>query len=111
MTPPALNMSRLLDYRLRLVAKLRQVSIKTARDWRDGGNKKWDKALKELRKAGVFVPDLNKSFFDLAKEDALEIPDIPEIPELPDPFQGLEDFTLESLSKTLPLPKAGQGQP
>ena len=99
-------MSRLLDYRLRLVAKLRQVSIKTARDWRDGGNKKWDKAIKELRKAGHNIPDTTKSFFDQDYEDTLEAPDIPEIPDLPDPFKGLESFTLESLSKTLPSPKA-----
>ncbi|MFZ4600405.1 MAG: hypothetical protein ACOYNN_17330 [Terrimicrobiaceae bacterium] len=100
-------MSRLLDYRLRLVAKLRQVSIKTARDWRDGGNKKWDKAIKELRKAGHNIPDTTKSFFDQDYEDTLEAPDIPEIPDLPDPFKGLESFTLESLSKTLPSPKDG----
>lgn len=105
MTPPARYMSRLLDYRLRLVAKLRQVSIKTARDWRDGGNRKWDKAIKELRKAGHSIPDPNSSFFDQVRE-AEDTIDIPDIPEIPDPFTGLESFTLESLSKTLPSPKA-----
>jgi len=98
-------MSRLLDYRLRLVAKLRQVSIKTARDWRDGGNKKWDKAIKELRRAGHRLPDPDKSFFDQDCEDALEAPDTPEAPVAPEYFKGLEVFTLDSLSKSLP-PKA-----
>jgi len=99
-------MSRLLDYRLRLVAKLRQVSIKTARDWRDGGNKKWNKAIKELRRAGVFVPEPNASFFE-----AQDIPDTQYTPAPDRAYKGMEAFSLESLSKTLPLPKAGQGQP
>lgn len=33
---------------LRRVAKLRQVTIKTARDWRDSENQKWFQALEEL---------------------------------------------------------------
>jgi hypothetical protein len=36
---------------LRRVAKLRQVTIKTARDWRDSENRKWFQALEELRRA------------------------------------------------------------
>ena len=39
-----------LDYRLRQVAALRQVSIKTARDWRDSQNHKWEEALAEIAK-------------------------------------------------------------
>ena len=41
-------MPRRLDYRLGQVAALRQVSIKTARDWRDSQNKKWAKAISEI---------------------------------------------------------------
>jgi hypothetical protein len=74
-------MSRLLDYRLRLVAKLRQVSIKTARDWRDGGNRKWDKAIKELRGAGHPIHSPHLTFFEQDEEATLEAPDIPEILE------------------------------
>lgn len=39
-----------LDPRLCQVAKLRQISIKTARDWRDSENHKWTKALAEIEK-------------------------------------------------------------
>ena len=39
-----------LDYRLRQVAALRQVSIKTSRDWRDSENHKWMEALVEIAK-------------------------------------------------------------
>lgn len=39
-----------LDYRLRQVAALRQVSIKSARDWRDSENHKWEEALAEIEK-------------------------------------------------------------
>ena len=41
-------MPRRLDYRLSQVAALRQVSIKTARDWRDSENKKWATAITEI---------------------------------------------------------------
>lgn len=41
-------MSNFLDPKLRRVAKLRQVTIKTARDWRDSENRKWFQALEEL---------------------------------------------------------------
>ena len=43
-------MSYPLDINLRRVAKLRQVTIKTARDWRDSENLKWFTALEELVK-------------------------------------------------------------
>lgn len=43
-------MSYPLDINLRRVAKLRQVTIKTARDWRDSENLKWFTALDELVK-------------------------------------------------------------
>ena len=41
-------MPRRLDYRLSQVAALRQVTIKTARDWRDSENKKWATAISEI---------------------------------------------------------------
>jgi len=46
----SLSMSYPLDINLRRVAKLRQVTIKTARDWRDSENLKWFTALEELVK-------------------------------------------------------------
>jgi len=46
----SLYMSYPLDINLRRVAKLRQVTIKTARDWRDSENLKWFTALEELVK-------------------------------------------------------------
>jgi hypothetical protein len=42
------HMPRRLDYRLGQVAALRQVTIKTARDWRDSENKKWATAISEI---------------------------------------------------------------
>ena len=45
-----LSMSYPLDINLRRVAKLRQVTIKTARCWRDSENLKWFTALEELVK-------------------------------------------------------------
>ena len=41
-------MPRRLDYRLSQVAALRQITIKTARDWRDSENKKWATAISEI---------------------------------------------------------------
>ena len=38
-------MPKYLDYRLRQVAELKQVTIWTARSWRDSGSKKWFEAL------------------------------------------------------------------
>jgi hypothetical protein len=43
-------MARPLDYRLKQVAALRQVSIKTAREWKQGANKKWFDALAAVEK-------------------------------------------------------------
>jgi hypothetical protein len=37
------------------VARLRQVSIKTARDWRDSSNDKWFMALEELKTEDVVI--------------------------------------------------------
>ena len=41
-------MPRRLDYRLGQVAALRQITIKTSRDWRDSENKKWATAISEI---------------------------------------------------------------
>ena len=41
-------MPRRLDYRLTQVAALRQITVKTARDWRDSENKKWATAISEI---------------------------------------------------------------
>ena len=72
-------MSYLLDPNLRRVAKLRQVTIKTARDWRDSENRKWFRALEELaeqkRKTG---------------RDNLT-------PSSDDPFAGLDELDIEAV--------------
>ncbi|NCY21757.1 hypothetical protein EBX31_07355 [bacterium] len=47
---PGTGMPCRLDYRLRQVAALRQISIKTSRDWRDSRNHKWEEALAEIAK-------------------------------------------------------------
>ena len=46
---------------LKKVAHLRQVSIKTARDWRDSSNSKWFLALEELmaKDAVIDLPHLD----------------------------------------------------
>ena len=44
-----------LDETLKKVARLRQVSIKTARDWRDSSNDKWFMALEELKTEDVVI--------------------------------------------------------
>ena len=38
-------MGKYLDYRLKQVAELKQITIWTARSWRDSGSKKWHAAL------------------------------------------------------------------
>ena len=48
-------MPRPLDETLKKVARLRQVSIKTARDWRDSSNNKWFLALEELKTEDVVI--------------------------------------------------------
>jgi hypothetical protein len=48
-------MPRPLDETLKKVARLRQVSIKTARDWRDSSNDKWFMALGELKTEDVVI--------------------------------------------------------
>ena len=39
------DMPKYLDYRLKQVAELKQITIWTARSWRDSGNKRWFQAL------------------------------------------------------------------
>lgn len=46
-------MPKRLDYRLKQVAEIRQVGISTARSWRDGGNRKWFKALEDIEKQAI----------------------------------------------------------
>ena len=48
-------MPRPLDETLKKVARLRQVSIKTARDWRDSSNDKWFMALEKLKTEDVVI--------------------------------------------------------
>jgi hypothetical protein len=48
-------MPRPLDETLKKVARLRQVSIKTARDWRDSSNDKWFMALEVLKTEDVVI--------------------------------------------------------
>ena len=48
-------MPRPLDETLKKVARLRQVSIKTARDWRDSSNDNWFLALEELKTEDVVI--------------------------------------------------------
>lgn len=87
-----------LDYNLRRVAKLRQVSIKTARDWRDGGNRKWLSALEELeelrRKTGRDILESEtRGFFDID----VEAPDIQDTPEIQEAIQYVQSFTAPPL--------------
>ena len=71
-------MSYPLDFNLRRVAKLRQVSIKTARDWRDSENRKWFLALEDLarfrKERGRDIIDTERrSFFDELNLAELEV--------------------------------------
>lgn len=43
-------MPKYLDYRLRQVAELKQVTIWTARSWRDSGSKRWHAALADVER-------------------------------------------------------------
>lgn len=75
---PLLLMSYPLDFNLRRVAKLRQVSIKTARDWRDSENRKWFLALEDLarfrKERGRDIIDTEgRSFFDELNLAELEV--------------------------------------
>ena len=74
------HMSYPLDFNLRRVAKLRQVTIKTARDWRDSENHKWFKALEELKKQRILHSD--ESFGGRAFWDDLSILEEPPVIEL-----------------------------
>jgi hypothetical protein len=87
-----------LDFNLRRVAKLRQVTIKTARDWRDGENRKWFSALEELkelkRKTGRDIIDAEpRGFFSIG----METPDIQDIPEIRKAVIELESFSVPPL--------------
>ena len=46
-------MPKRLDWRLRAVAELRQISTETARRWRDGCNQKWFKALTDMERENI----------------------------------------------------------
>ena len=75
---PLLLMSYPLDFNLRRVAKLRQISIKTARDWRDSENRKWFLALEDLarfrKERGRDIIDTEgRSFFDELNLAELEV--------------------------------------
>ena len=75
---PLLLVSYPLDFNLRRVAKLRQVSIKTARDWRDSENRKWFLALEDLarfrKERGRDIIDTERrSFFDDLNLAELEV--------------------------------------
>ena len=62
-----IDMARPLDYRLKQVAALRQVSIKTAREWKQGANKKWFEALAAVEKENKKRERTNR--VQLGKED------------------------------------------
>ena len=64
-------MPRPLDETLKKVARLRQVSIKTARDWRDSSNEKWFLALEELKTEDVVI-DFPKVVFSRGEVLALQ---------------------------------------
>ena len=109
-------MPRLLDPDLIRVARHRQISIKTARDWRDSDNHKWHSALSEIGyrpavdvpavpiPSGGFFTDGNKADTASTATDPL----------LSDPFAGVkmvcplgdrdpfEGISLADLSKTIP---------
>jgi hypothetical protein len=64
-------MPRRLDERLKKVAFSRQVSIKTARDWRDSSNDKWFMALKEIEAQDAVI-DMPPVEFNRAEVEALD---------------------------------------
>jgi len=49
----AFLMPKYLDYRLRQVAEFRQITIQTARTWRDSGSKKWYESLKAVERENL----------------------------------------------------------
>ena len=63
-------MPRRLDERLKMVAFSRQVSIKTARDWRDSSNDKWFVALAEIEAQDAVI-DMPPVEFTRAEVEAL----------------------------------------
>jgi len=64
-------MPRLLDERLKKVAFCRQVSIKTARDWRDSSNDKWFMALAEIQTQDAVI-DMPPVEFSRTEAGALD---------------------------------------
>jgi hypothetical protein len=101
---PAQEVPRLLDPALLRVARHRQVSIKTARDWRDSDNRKWHDALCEIGYLPAIevpaAPLPSHGFFDAsipaetattaktATDPSLDDP-FEEV-ELEDPFEGVD---------------------
>ena len=113
LTPPALSMPRLLDPDLKRVARHRQVSIKTARDWRDADNRKWHDALCEIGyRPAIEVPAVSlpsQGFFSPSQPaktattastatDPLSSDPFDGM-ELTDPFEGKDPFDGFGLSE------------
>lgn len=91
-----------LDRNLRRVAKLRQVTIKTARDWRDSENRKWFSALEEVeelrRKTGKDIIRTEPvGFFDALAELEVESLDIQDTPEIQEAIRSVQSFTAPPL--------------
>lgn len=106
-------MPRLLDPALVRVARHRQVSIKTARDWRDSDNRKWHDALAEIGYLpAIEVPAVPVGGFfgkpeastpdhtaDKATTATSPNPDPFNGLELVDPFEGQDPFAGFSLDE------------
>ena len=108
-------MPRLLDPALVRVARHRQVSIKTARDWRDADNRKWHEALAEIGYLpAIEVPAVSVGgFFDKADPSPAHTATTADkatspnhdpfnglgLVELKDPFEGQDPFAGVSLEE------------
>lgn len=113
---PAPSMPRLLDPDLKRVARHRQVSIKTARDWRDADNRKWHDALCEigyrpaievpavpLPSQGFFSPSQTaKTAITASTATASPLSDPLHEIELADPWDGKDPFGGVELSEIKP---------
>jgi len=107
-------MPRLLDPALVRVARHRQVSIKTARDWRDADNRKWHDSLSEIGYQPIEVSAValpSGGFFEPARKankastaTLSEIPDPFEGIEIPDPWDGKDPFDGFGLDELNPPP-------
>lgn len=82
-------MPRLLDPDLKRVAQHRQVSIKTARDWRDSDNRKWHDALSEICSRNAIEVEASPVPFGRLAETATTATKASH-PLPSDPFAGLE---------------------